>query len=130
YPFGPGISENQFQNAGGEIIFNLPNGLKGYMLVNANNQRIDKGPLAIVSDPKRPDRAVETAVSCVACHYRGLNPKSDQIRDHVDKNPKAFARGDAELIRALYAPEAKMKALIDEDAERFRRAGEKTGNQT
>src|SRR5262249_49066807 len=100
-----------------------------YLLVNAVNQRIDKGPVNIVSDPKRPDRAVETGVSCIACHYRGINPKSDQIREYVDKNPKAFARGDAELIRALYVPEAKMKALMDEDAERFRRAVEKTGNK-
>jgi WD40 repeat protein/mono/diheme cytochrome c family protein len=129
YPLGPGIGENLFQHAGGEIIFNLPNGLQGFMLVNAVNQRIDKGPVNIVSDPKRPDRAVETGVSCIACHYRGINPKSDQIRDYVDKNPKAFSRGDAELIRALYAPEAKMKALMDEDAERFRRAVEKTGNK-
>jgi WD40 repeat protein/mono/diheme cytochrome c family protein len=129
YPLGPGIGENLFQHAGGEIIFNLPNGLQGYMLVNAINQRIDKGPVNIVSDPKRPDRAVETGVSCIACHYRGINPKSDQIRDYVDRNPKAFSRADAELIRALYVPEAKMKALMDEDAERFRRAVEKTGNK-
>jgi WD40 repeat protein len=129
YPLGPGIAENLFQHAGGEIIFNLPNGLQGFMLVNAINQRIDKGPVAIVSDPKRPDRAVETGVSCINCHYRGINPKSDQIRDYVDKNTRAFSRADAELIRALYVPEVKMKSLMDEDAERFRLAVEKTGNR-
>jgi WD40 repeat protein len=129
YPLGPGGLENQFQHAGGEIIFNLPNGLQGYMLVNAVNVRIDKGPVAIVSDPKRPDRAVETGVSCMNCHYRGILPKADQVRAHVDKNPQAFSRADAELIRALYVPEEKMKALMDEDAERFRRGLEKTGNR-
>jgi WD40 repeat protein len=129
YPFGPGISETLFLHAGGEMIFNLPNGLQGYMLVNANNQRIDKGPIAIVSDPKRPDRAVETGVSCMSCHYRGILPKDDQIRDYVEKNPKAFSRGDAELVRALYAPQKKMRALMEEDAERFRKAIEKTGNK-
>jgi WD40 repeat protein/mono/diheme cytochrome c family protein len=129
YPLGPGVSENQFQHAGGEIIFNLPNSLQAYMLVNAVNERIDKGPVAIVSDPKRPDRAVETGVSCMNCHYTGILPKADQIRAHVDKNPRAFSRADAELIKALYVPEAKMKALMDEDAERFRRALEKTGNK-
>jgi mono/diheme cytochrome c family protein len=129
YPLGPGVSENLFQHAGGEIIFNLPNGLQGYMLVNAVNERIDKGPLAIVSDPKRPDRAVETGISCMGCHYSGINPKTDQMRAHVDKNPQLFSRADVELIKALYVPEAKMKALMDEDAERFRRALEKTGNK-
>jgi WD40 repeat protein/mono/diheme cytochrome c family protein len=129
YPLGPGGLESQFQHAGGEIIFNLPNGLQGYMLVNAVNVRIDKGPIAIVSDPKRPDRAVETGVSCMNCHYRGILPKADQIRAHVEKNPQAFSRADAELIRALYVPEERMKTLMDEDAERFRRALEKTGNK-
>jgi WD40 repeat protein/mono/diheme cytochrome c family protein len=128
YPLGPGLTDNTFLHAGGEIIFNLPNGLHGFMLVNANNQRIDKGPTAIVSDPKRPDRAVEVGISCMSCHAGGINQKADQIRAHVAKNPKAFNRADAELIRALYLPEAKMKALMDEDTERFRKALAKTGN--
>ena len=58
----------------------------------------------------------------------GILQKADQIRDHVGKNPKAFSRQDADLIRALYVPEAKMKALMDEDTERFRKALHKTGN--
>jgi WD40 repeat protein/mono/diheme cytochrome c family protein len=129
YPLGPGSTDNFFQHAGGEVIFNLPNGLQGYMIVNANNLRLDKAATAIVSDAKRPDKAVENGVSCMSCHYRGINPKDDQIRDYVDKNPKAFSRGDAELIRALYVPVKKMRALMDEDAERFRKALEKTGNK-
>ncbi len=128
YPLGPGLTDNTFLHAGGEIIFNLPNGLHGFMLVNANNQRIDKGPTAIVSDPKRPDRAVEAGVSCMSCHAGGILQKADQIRDHVGKNPKAFSRQGADLIRALYLPEARMKALMDEDTERFRKALHKTGN--
>jgi WD40 repeat protein len=129
YPLGPGGTDNTFQHAAGEAIFNLPNGLQGYILVNANNVRQDKGNNAIVSDPKRPDRAVEAGVSCMNCHARGIIPKADQIRDHVAKNAKAFSRADAELIRALYLPEAKMKALMDDDAERFKKALEKSGNK-
>ncbi len=129
YPLGPGSTDNFFQHAGGEVIFNLPNGLQGYMIVNANNQRLDKAATGLVSDPKRPDKAVENGVSCMSCHYRGINPKDDQVRDHVDKNPKAFTKADAELIRALYPPAKKMRALMDEDAQRFRKALEKTGNK-
>jgi hypothetical protein len=129
YPLGPNFGENSFQHAAGEIIFNLPNGLQGYMLVNANNVRQDKGATAIVSDPKRPDRAVEAGISCMACHATGINFKDDQIRDHVAKNRKAFGRKDADLIRALYVPKEKMRALMEEDAERFRKAVEKTGNR-
>ena len=129
YPLGPGFGANSFQHAAGEIIFNLPNGLQGYMLVNANNVRQDKGATAIVSDPKRPDRAVEAGISCMACHARGINFKDDQIRAHVAKNRQAFSRKDAELIRALYVPQDKMRKLMEEDAERFRKAVEKTGNR-
>ncbi|HKB36560.1 MAG TPA: c-type cytochrome domain-containing protein, partial [Gemmataceae bacterium] len=129
YPLGPGGTDNTFQHAGGEIIFNLPNGLHAFMLVNADNNRIDKGPIAIVSDPKRPDRAVEPGVSCMSCHIPGIIQKSDQIRDHVGKNKKYFSRQDAELIRALYPPDAKMKRLMEDDAERYRKALEKTGNR-
>jgi WD40 repeat protein len=129
YPLGPGGTDNAFQHAGSEIIFNLPNGLHGFMLVNALNQRIDKGPIDIVSDPKRPDKAVEPGVSCMACHYRGINPKDDQIRDHVARNAQAFRRADREQVEALYVPKAKMRSLMEEDAERFRRAVEKTGNK-
>src|SRR6516162_4308027 len=106
YPLGPGSTDNTFQHAGGEIIFSLPNGLQGYLLVNADNQRLDKGPTEIVSDLKRPDRAVEAGVSCMNCHARGILPKDDQIRDHLAKNPRAFSRADADKVRALYAPAA------------------------
>ncbi len=128
YPLGPGLTDNTFLHAGGEAIFNLPNGLHAYVLVNNNNVRLDKGPIAIVSDPKRPDRAVEAGVSCMSCHASGILQKADQIRGHVGKNPKAFSRADADLIRALYVPEAKMKALMEEDTARFRKALAKTGN--
>jgi cytochrome c553/outer membrane protein assembly factor BamB len=129
YPLGPGFSGDTFQHAAGEAIFNLPNGLQGYLLVNANDVRQNKGNTAIVSDPKRPDRAVDACVSCMSCHAGGINPKDDQIRDHVAKNAKSFRRKDVDLIRALYAPKEKMRALMDEDSERFRKALAKTGNK-
>jgi hypothetical protein len=129
YPLGPGGGDNTFQHAGGEIIFSLPNGLHGFMLVNAVGVRIDKGPVAIVSDPKRPDRQVETGISCMSCHVRGINIKDDQIRDHVARNAKAFRKSDAETIRALYVPAEKMRSLMEDDAERYRKAVEKCGGK-
>jgi hypothetical protein len=127
FPLGPGFAERTFQHAGGEIIFNLPNGLHAFMLVDALGNRIDKGPLAIVSDPKRPDRAVETGVSCFSCHVTGILFKDDQIRDHVAKNRAAFSVAEAELISTLYPPRATMRKLMTEDADRYRQAVEKTG---
>jgi WD40 repeat protein/mono/diheme cytochrome c family protein len=116
-----------FQQAGGEIIFNLPNGLQGYLLVDGDGRRVDKAPGDIVSDPKRPDKLVVTGLSCMGCHFRGLLPKDDQVRAHVLKNPTAFARADRETILALYPPAARMRARMKEDMDRFAAALEKAG---
>jgi hypothetical protein len=126
HPLGPGSGNNSFRHDGGELIFSLPNGFQAYMLVNAQGQRIDKGPTEIVSDLKRPDRAVENGLSCMSCHVRGLLPKDDQIRAHVEKNPNAFSKQEIEAVLELYPTHERFQALIDEDVARFRQAIERS----
>ena len=46
-----------FTPSGGEIIFNLPNGLQGYLLVDGRGSRIDDAPIAIVSILQGVERA-------------------------------------------------------------------------
>jgi WD40 repeat protein len=104
------------------MIYHLPNGLFGYLLVNGNGNRVDRAPTEIVSDPRRPDRAVEAGLSCFSCHAGGLLPKADQVRAHVQKNRKAFGREDAEAILALYPPDEKVTKLLDGDNRRYRQA--------
>lgn len=127
FPLGPSLAETPFQHAGGEAIFALPNGLHGYILAKADNARLDKGPIAIVSDPKRPDRAVEAGVSCMSCHTTGILPKADQIREHLDKNPKAFKKSDFDLIRTLYPAKEKSLEVMQEDAKKYTEMVAKTG---
>ncbi|MCI0701300.1 MAG: WD40 repeat domain-containing protein [Planctomycetia bacterium] len=130
FPLGPGgLAENPFQHAGGEAIFALPNGLHAYYLVNADNARLNKGPLNIVSDPKRPDRAVEAGVSCMSCHFTGILPKADQVIDHLAKNPKAFKREEADVIRALYPGKEAGLKLMEEDGKKYAAAVGKTGSK-
>lgn len=132
-PLGPAESldafkrRQAFQAAGGELIFNLPNGLQGYMLADAAGRRIDRGPTDIVSDPKQADRTVVNGISCMSCHYAGIIRKSDEIRQHVLQNKDAYFEADE--ILALYAPKETMDQLMNEDAERFRRAVEQTGSK-
>ncbi|HEY7153570.1 MAG TPA: WD40 repeat domain-containing protein [Gemmataceae bacterium] len=126
-PLGPQPGASAFVAAGGEIIFNLPNGLQGYLLVDAQGRRIDKAPGEIVSDPKRPDRLVENGLSCMSCHVRGLLPKDDQVRAHVLKNAAAFSREDKAALLALYPQAARMRRLLKDDMERFARALEQAG---
>ena len=82
HPLGP-KGENAFEHDGGEIIFNLPNGLQAYLLVDSQGQRIDKGPPAIVSDPVQKDRAVVNGLSCMSCHLAGMARKQDEVREYV-----------------------------------------------
>jgi len=127
YPLGPGSVENTFLHAGGEAIFSLPNGLQGYFIMDANNNRLNKAPTAIVSDPKRPDKAVELGISCMGCHIPGIHAKEDQVRAHIEKNPKAVPKADAEIALALYPPKDKSLAQMAEDSKKFVTALELTG---
>lgn len=127
HPLGPGTTQGQFLHDGGELIFSLPNGYQGYLLVDSEGRRIDKGPLEIVSDPKQPDRAVENGLSCMSCHVRGIIPKDDQIRAHAEKNPNAFSKKELEAIMAMYIDSKRFQALIDADAEKFRNANTTAG---
>jgi mono/diheme cytochrome c family protein len=104
-----------FVPAGGELIFNLPNGLQAYMLVDATGRRIDKAPTAIVSDPRRPDRAVATAVSCFGCHASGIIDRADQVRDAT----RGLAGADRARVTRLYPVGHELSALYTRDRERF-----------
>lgn len=87
FPTGPEFPGNPhpelaFQHDGGEIIFSLPNGLQGYMLVNDEGRRLTKGPAELVSDDKKVSGSPEivNGISCIACHRHGIYPyPNDQI---------------------------------------------------
>jgi DNA-directed RNA polymerase subunit RPC12/RpoP len=127
HPLGPGAADNAFQQDGGELIFNLPNKLQAYMLVNAAGNRIDKGPLNIVSDPKQKDRTVVNGISCMSCHSQGMIYKNDQVRDAVLKTEAGYAADELAIIKRLYPPKEEFDKLLDEDVKHFKRAVEATG---
>ncbi len=129
YPLGPGSVENTFQHAGGEAIFSLPNGLQGYFIMDAANIRLNKALTAIVSDPRRPDKAVELGVSCMGCHVPGIITKADQMRDHLERSPKAVSKADADVALSLYPAKETSSAQMDEDSKKYREALEKTGSK-
>jgi mono/diheme cytochrome c family protein len=80
-PLGPGAEDGAFVPSGGEIIFNLPNGLQGYLLVDAGGARIADAPTGIVHDGTNPDDpVVHNAVSCMGCHgLDGIKPHADEV---------------------------------------------------
>jgi hypothetical protein len=123
------VDDASFLHDGGEVIFHLPNGLLAFLLVDGKGQRLDKAPVAIVSDPRRPDRAVENGVSCMSCHTRGLIVKSDQVRAHVQRNRTAFSQAEVDTVEALYPSEAQMTRVFAQDNDRYRQAVEATGSR-
>lgn len=127
HPLGPHTGATSFQAAGGEMIFHLPNGLQGYLLMDALGRRIDKAPGEIVSDPRRPDQRVETGLSCMSCHARGLLPKADQLRPHVEKNAGVFGKEVVAAVRAIHPRKAAFQAQVEEDNLRYLKALEKFG---
>jgi serine/threonine-protein kinase len=89
YPLGPVFKGNEynedlaFHQAGGEIIFNLPNGMQAYMLVNGKDERIDAGPIDVVSDSQKTSGTpvIVNGLSCIACHNKGMiTDFTDEIR--------------------------------------------------
>jgi mono/diheme cytochrome c family protein len=112
--------------AGGEIIFNLPNGLQGYFLADARGRRIDAAPIEIVSDRNQPDDpVVRNGRSCMSCHFGGMKHFEDDVRTTLLGSIRtAFS---AEQALALYAPQEQVNRALAEDSARFREAEALTG---
>ena len=111
-----------FEHDGGEIIWALPNGLQAYMLIDGNDNRINEGPVQVVSDALKTSGtpAIVNGVSCMACHRNGMIPFRDTVRD------RSAVFGDAEEhVRRLYPKAERMSALVQEDAARYQRSLEK-----
>ena len=114
-----------FTHDGGEVIFNLPNGLQGYYLVNAFGSRLDAAPINIVSNPAASDPTVRNGISCFGCHTEGMKMFEDQVRPVIESNTNP-TYNKAQALR-LYVEKSKMDGLVSEDMERYRSALEATG---
>ena len=114
-----------FTHDGGEVIFNLPNGLQGYYIANASGFRLDVAPIDIVSNPAASDPTVRTGLSCFGCHIEGMNTFEDQVRSVIESTANP-TYDKAQALR-LYVEKPDMDALVQEDIDRYRQALEETG---
>ena len=114
-----------FTHDGGEIIFNLPNGLQAYYLSTATGERLDEAPINIVSDAGSRDPVVRNGLSCMGCHTEGMKTFEDQMRSVIvqSRNP---SYDKAQALR-LYAEKSEMDSLVREDIARYRQAIEAGG---
>ena len=113
-----------FRHDGGEVIFNLPNGLQAYYISDASGNRIDEAPTRIVSNPGERDGVVRNGISCIGCHTEGMKTFEDDVRAVVMKAPDGAAKV---LALSLYVKQSEMDARVDKDTARYRRALEATG---
>ena len=114
-----------FTHDGGEIIFNLPNGLQAYLLVDANGNRLDDAPIDIVSNPGTGDPTVRNGLSCIGCHTQGMKKFKDSVRAAIeqDDNPPY---NKAQALR-LYPEQSVLDDLVAKDTLKFQQALEKIG---
>ena len=114
-----------FTHDGGEVVFNLPNGLQGYYITNASGFRLDDAPINIVSNPAASDPTVRNGLSCFGCHTEGVKMFEDEVRVVIESNATP-AYDKAQALR-LYVAQSDMDALLQEDTDRYRQALEATG---
>jgi serine/threonine-protein kinase len=123
FPLGPAFKENPFTDqafvhAGGELIFHLPNGLQGYLLVDDKGKRIDEGPTEVVSDTNKSSGTVTivNGLSCMVCHKHGMI--RDGVRDELRDGSGVAGDARAKLLQLHRQPDD-FDALMKSDEDRF-----------
>jgi hypothetical protein len=130
-PLGPvGVDKqgfvHTFQNNAGEVIYTLPNGMQGYMLVDAAGRSISVADTAIVRDIRRPNGAVTNGISCFGCHASGgmIRPSStDQMHNYIQSHISDFSNKEFNEISALY-PAVLSPDVLKVDSGRYRGAAD------
>ncbi|MYK18748.1 hypothetical protein F4055_11390 [Candidatus Poribacteria bacterium] len=114
-----------FERDGGEVIFNLPNGLQAYYIADGFGNRIDVAPTEIVSNPAASDPAVRNGLSCIGCHTEGMKDFEDGVRSVIEQTVSPVYDKDHAL--RLYVENAVMGVLVAQDTSRYKAALESTG---
>lgn len=128
FPVGPiALNMNFFEpqtfiQDGGEVIFNLPNGLQAYVIVNGSNRRIDAAPVSVVQDPLRNPRDVVNGISCISCHAQGMNRNIDNVRASVSANSSLFRPDTFAAVNSMHKTDSEMNEIFDLDDARFQAA--------
>lgn len=106
---------------GSELLFNLPNGLHAYMIVDGGGLRQRSVPLEIFSDPAQSDSTAIAGLSCIGCHTQGLHPAPDDLRHEIDDAANRIVYDDItrDQIRNVHPKRMAFAALLDDDRARF-----------
>lgn len=108
-----------FIAAGGEIIWTLPNGLQGYLLVNDKGDRLDEANIDIVNNKEQNGAKIVNGVSCMGCHYKGMRAIDDQVRPWVDDSVGLFDASAKQQVNNIYPVKPDFAALLQQDSDVF-----------
>ncbi|MDC0157068.1 hypothetical protein OAK38_04830 [Verrucomicrobia bacterium] len=118
HPFGP-HGKDPFEHDGGEIIFNLPNGLQSYLLIDSKGNRIDVAPTEIVQNKGGNDAIITNGISCFECHTEGMRDMKFEMRNYASSFVNSsFTKADSLKFLHLYAPD-KTRVRMEYDKIRY-----------
>ena len=106
-----------FNHDGGEVVFNLPNGLQAYYLSDAQGNKLDEAPVEIVSNPAASDPTVRNGISCIGCHTEGMKTFEDEVRQAIEQTPSPLY--DKTHALRLYVEKDVMDGLVAFDKRRY-----------
>lgn len=107
-----------FVEDGGEIIWNLPNKLQAYLLVNSVGQRVDVADVDIVNNKEDNGAVITNGASCMGCHYQGMRLASDEVGPYVAEFGD-FGDLVLQQVANLYSPNEALEAELEADIEWF-----------
>lgn len=113
-----------FTPAGGELIFNLANGLQAYALLDDADKRIDVAPTQVVFNPTDRNRAgaITNGYACWSCHSQGILAARDEMLPFIDtkltaaERDRLFGKAATAAIKALHVPQKQLNALYSADS--------------
>lgn len=112
------VDPMNFHFAGGEMIFNLPNGLQGYLITDTEGNRINAAPTGIVTDKFAADKTVRNGLACMRCHDRGVKRFADNIRPAIENLPGSSMPNKRDVLR-VYPTKQEMDELLNIDEKKF-----------
>ena len=124
FPLGPfrenyPIADKSFIHQGSEILFNLPNGMQGYLVVDADDRRVNEAPTSVLKDKNEfsGSPTLVNGISCIACHAQGMNNVSDQVRKEA--TGKKFSGDLLDWVEAIYPGKDTMDGFLNRDRKQF-----------
>jgi len=114
-----------FNAAGTEAIFTLPNGLLGFVIADQNGRIANESNLLL--DTFQDDFVARTAVSCAGCHASGFNNVTDEVGPFAATNRRDYSFDEFQEIQQIYLSPADFTAQIQADSAIYQAAIKQVG---